>query len=106
VLGIWWRGLTTAGAALGTAVGGGAATLAIVTTMLAAASPPLSELLVRNSALAVVLAQPAIVTIPLAFAVMVAVSHAWPRPPEGVAAKMVQLHIPDRLGLRRDYIPE
>jgi cation/acetate symporter len=106
VLGIWWRGLTLLGAALGTAVGGVAATLAIVTTMLAAASSQLSELLARHSALAVVLAQPAIVTIPLAFAVMVLVSRARPGPPLGVAAKMVQLHIPDRLGLRRDYIPD
>jgi len=106
VLGIWWRGLTTAGAALGTAVGGGAATLAIVTTMLAAASPQLSEVLIRHPALAVVLAQPAIVTIPLAFAVMVGTSLARPDLPGGVAGKMLQLHIPDRLGLRRDYIPE
>jgi Na+(H+)/acetate symporter ActP len=106
VLGIWWRGLTTAGAALGTAVGGVAATLAIVTTMVASASPQLSDLLAGNPALAVVLAQPAIVTLPLAFAVMVGVSAAQRRPPDGVAAKMVQLHAPDRLGLRRDYIPD
>jgi len=106
VLGIWWRGLTTVGAALGTAVGGVAATLAIVTTMVASASPQLSDLLARNPALAVVLAQPAIVTLPLAFAVMVGVSAARRLPPEGVAAKMVQLHTPDRLGLRRDYIPD
>lgn len=106
VLGIWWRGLTTAGAALGTAVGGVGATLAIVTTMLAAASPPLTELLTHHSALAVLLAQPAILTLPVAFSVMVGVSLLWPRPPSGVAAKMVQLHIPDRLGLRRDYIRE
>jgi Na+(H+)/acetate symporter ActP len=106
VLGIWWRDLTTAGAALGAAVGGIAATLAIVTTMLAAASPGLTDALVHHPALAVVLAQPAIVTIPLAFAVMVGISLARPGPPLGVAAKMVQLHIPDRLGLRRDYIPE
>jgi cation/acetate symporter len=106
VLGIWWRGLTTAGAALGTAVGGGAATLAIVTTMLAAASPDLTGVLIRHPALAVVLAQPAIVTIPLACAVMIGVSLARPNLPPGVAVKMLQLHIPDRLGLRRDYIPE
>jgi hypothetical protein len=37
---------------------------------------------------------------------MVGTSLARPGPPVGVAAKMVQLHIPDRLGLRRDYIPE
>ncbi len=106
VLGIWWRRLTTAGAALGAAVGGLAATLAIVATMLAAASPQLSDVLIRHPALAVVLAQPAVVTIPFAFAVMVSLSLLRPGPPLGVAAKMVQLHIPDRLGLRRDYIPE
>jgi Na+(H+)/acetate symporter ActP len=106
VLGIWWRGLTTAGAAIGTAVGGVAATLAIVTTMLAAASPDLSDLLRRHSALAVLLAQPAIVTLPLALAIMAGVSLARPRLPTGTSAKMLQLHIPDRLGLRRDYIPD
>jgi Na+(H+)/acetate symporter ActP len=106
VLGIWWRGLTAAGAAIGTAIGGIAATLAIVTTMLAAASPSLASELTRNSALAVILAQPAIVTIPIAFAVMVGISILRPKVPAGVAAKMVQLHIPDRLGLRRDYIPD
>ncbi len=106
VLGIWWRGLTTAGAALGAAVGGLTATLAIVATMLAAASSQLSDVLIRHPALAVVLAQPAVVTIPFAFAVMVSLSLLRPGPPQGVAAKMVQLHIPDRLGLRRDYIPE
>jgi cation/acetate symporter len=103
VLGIWWRGLTTAGAAAGTAVGGVAATLAIVTTMLAAASPDLSVALQRSPTVAVLLAQPAIVTLPLAFAVMVGVSLAGPRR-SGTAARMLQLHIPDRLGLRRDYI--
>jgi Na+(H+)/acetate symporter ActP len=106
VLGIWWRGLTTLGAALGTAAGGVAATLAIVTTMLAAASPQLSDLLRQHAALAVILAQPAIVTLPLAFSAMVGVSLLRPRPPAGIAAKMLQLHIPDRLGLRRDYIPD
>jgi Na+(H+)/acetate symporter ActP len=106
VLGIWWRGLTALGAALGAAAGGGAATLAILTTMLAAASPQLSDLLRQSSAVAVVLAQPAIVTLPLAFAAMVGVSLLRPRLPAGVAAKMLQLHVPDRLGLRRDYIPD
>lgn len=106
VLGIWWKGLTTAGAAVGTAIGGGAAALAIATTMLAASAPSLTELLTRNPGLAMVLAQPAIVSLPLAFAAMVGVSVLRPRLPEGAATKMLQLHIPDRLGLRRDYIPD
>jgi cation/acetate symporter len=106
VLGIWWKGLTTAGAAVGTAAGGCAATLAIVTTMVASASQPLTELLTRYSALAVVLAQPAIVSLPLAATIMVGVSLVRRRPPADVGVKMLQLHIPDRLGLRRDYIPD
>jgi len=46
------------------------------------------------------------VTLPIAFAIMVSVSVLRPHTPNGVAGKMVQLHIPDRLGLRRDYIPD
>jgi Na+(H+)/acetate symporter ActP len=106
VLGIWWRRLTLLGASVGAAVGGLAATAAIVTTMLAFASGPLAHLLDTNSALAVVLAQPAIVTIPLAFAVMVVLSLIDGRVPADVGSTMLQLHAPDRLGLRRDYVPD
>jgi Na+(H+)/acetate symporter ActP len=106
VLGIWWRGLTTAGAALGTAIGGGAATLGIVTTMLGSASSGLAAFLGAHPSLAVVAAQPAILTIPVAFTVMIGVSLLRPVLPQGVATKMLQLHVPDRLGLRRDYIPD
>lgn len=106
VLGIWWRGLTVWGAALGAAVGGLSATAGILLTMSSLVDQPLARFLGAHSALAVILAQPALVTIPTAFAVMVGVSVAWPRLPDGVGAKMLQLHVPDRLGLRRDYIPE
>ena len=106
VLGIWWPRLTTAGAALGVALGGSLATLAIVTTMVATVAPSLELFLARESALAVLLSQPAIVTVPVAFLAMVGVSWLRPGPPAGVAAKMVQLHAPELLGLRRDYIPE
>jgi Na+(H+)/acetate symporter ActP len=74
--------------------------------MLAFASGPLAHLLDANSALAVVLAQPAIVTIPLAFAVMVVLSLLDGRVPAQVGSMMLQLHAPDRLGLRRDYVPD
>ncbi len=106
VLGIWWRRLTTFGAAVGVALGGGVATCAIVTTMVATVSSPLGLFLAQHSSLAVVLAQPAIVTVPLAFACMVGISLLRPTPPIAVSAKMVQLHAPERLGLRREYIPE
>jgi Na+(H+)/acetate symporter ActP len=106
VLGIWWRRLTLLGAAAGAAVGGLAATAGIVITMVAFVSRPLAEVLDTHSALAVVLAQPAIVTIPLAFLVMVVLSLVDGRLPAGVGSTMLQLHAPDRLGLRRDYVPE
>jgi cation/acetate symporter len=106
VLGIWWRRLTLLGAATGATVGGLAATAGIVTTMLAFANAPLARLLDAHSALAVVLAQPAILTIPLAFAVMVGLSLLDGRVPPEVGSTMLQLHAPDRLGLRRDYVPD
>ncbi len=106
VLGIWWPRLTTAGAAVGVAAGGLLSTLAIGTTMVATVVPPLELFLARQSGLAVVLEQPAIVTVPLAFLAMVGISWWRPGPPALAAAKMVQLHAPELLGLRRDYIPE
>ncbi|MHB8394143.1 MAG: sodium/solute symporter [Candidatus Dormibacteria bacterium] len=106
VLGIWWPRLSTAGAAMGVALGGTLSTLAIVTTMVATIAPPLETFLAQQSSLAVILEQPAIITVPLAFLVMVGISLLGQGPPPGVAAKMVQLHAPELLGLRRDYIPD
>jgi cation/acetate symporter len=105
-LGIWWRRLTLLGAAVGAATGGLAATAGIVVTMLAFTSGPLAHFLDAHSALAVVLAQPAIATIPLAFTVMVVLSLLDGRVPAHVGTTMLQLHAPDRLGLRRDYVPD
>jgi len=106
VLGIWWRRLTTLGASVGVALGGGIATCSIITTMVATVSTPLAAFLAHHSNLAVVLAQPAIVTVPIAFGCMVGISLLRPSPPAGVSAKMVQLHAPELLGLRREYIPD
>ncbi len=91
VLGIWWRGLTGAGAAAGIVVGGGAGMAAVLVTILGA---PLSGWP------AVLINQPAAWTVPLAFLVMVAVSKATPRRvPIGVGATMLRLHAPDSLRL-------
>jgi Na+(H+)/acetate symporter ActP len=84
ILGIWWRGLTRTGAAWGMAVGGLAATCAILITMLAP----------QQGWLGTFLAQPAIVTVPLAFAVMVLGSRGR-RPPRGVERVLLQMHSPD-----------
>lgn len=89
VLGIWWRGLTDAGAAAGIIVGGGAAVGAVLYTVL---GPPLTGWP------AVLVAQPAAWTVPLAFAVMVLVSVVTRRRlPGQVNAVMLRLHAPESL---------
>jgi len=106
VLGIWWPRLNLLGAALGATVGAVAATAAIVTTMVGAAWAPVGAALNQYPAAAVILAQPALVTVPLSFAVMVVVSQLRPHNATLAAAKMLQFHVPERLGLRRDYIAD
>ncbi|WP_018217682.1 sodium/solute symporter [Salinispora vitiensis] len=89
VLGIWWRGLTARGAAVGVLAGGGAAAGAVLVTVL---GPPLTGWP------ATLLAQPAAWTVPLAFTVMVAVSTATRRRvPTDVGATMLRLHTPEAL---------
>lgn len=89
VLGIWWRGLTARGAAVGVLVGGGAAAGAVLATIL---GPPLTGWP------ATLLAQPAAWTVPLAFTVMVTVSTATRRRvPTDVGATMLRLHAPEAL---------
>ncbi|HEY0357680.1 MAG TPA: cation acetate symporter [Mycobacteriales bacterium] len=93
VLGIWWRGLTWTGAAAGLVVGGGTAAAAVLVAVL---GPPL------HGWSAALIAQPAAVTVPLAFAVMVGVSLATRnRIPADVGRIMLRLHAPDSLRLER-----
>jgi Na+(H+)/acetate symporter ActP len=95
VLGIWWRGLTAAGAGAGIAVGGGLASAAILVTMLADPGPGWAEAL---------LGQPAAWSVPAAFLTMVVVSRLTVRRlPTEVGAKMVAMHTPEALGLGRNY---
>jgi Na+(H+)/acetate symporter ActP len=89
VLGIWWRGLTDVGAALGVIVGGGAGVGAVLVTMV---GPPLTGWA------AVLVNQPAAWTVPLAFLVMIVGSKATAsRVPIGVGSTMLRLHAPDTL---------
>ncbi|GAA0428408.1 cation acetate symporter [Actinoplanes capillaceus] len=89
VLGIWWRGLTDAGAIAGLVTGGGAAMAAVLVTVL---GPPLP------SSFAEFVGQPAAWTVPLAFLVMVGVSLlTGRRVPPDVGAKMLRLHAPESL---------
>jgi cation/acetate symporter len=91
VLGAWWRGLSTFGAAAGLVVGGGLAAVAVAVTVLAGPIDGWTGAL---------LAQPAAWTIPLAFAAAVLVSLATPsRIPRHTARTMVRLHSPEDLAL-------
>lgn len=93
VLGIWWRGLTDAGATAGILVGGGLAFAAVLPAA-AGVLPPTWQ---------AVLAQPAVFTVPLAFLTMVVVSRrTGDRVPVDVSRILLRLHAPDRLGLSED----
>jgi Na+(H+)/acetate symporter ActP len=86
LLGIWWRGLTDAGAIAGMLTGGVLCGGAMIAGAVAGASN-----------LAPWLAQPAAWTVPAAFAVMVVVSRATPqRVPKTMSRVMTRLHTPER----------
>jgi Na+(H+)/acetate symporter ActP len=101
VLGIWWRGLTSVGAACGLVVGGLASGAA---TTLAVAGG-IDDTLLGGWPAAVV-GYPAAFTVPLAFIVMVVVSlfTASSRPPD-VARTFARMHVPERLGLGVERLP-
>jgi Na+(H+)/acetate symporter ActP len=91
VLGIWWKGLTDRGAIVGMLVGGGVAVAAVGST-LAGLAPA--------GWVGVLLARPALVTVPLTFLVMVFVSRSTShRVPANVGRTLLRLHAPERLGL-------
>lgn len=90
LLGIWWRGLTAKGAIAGIAAGGAVASAGIATTLIA------GELGGVGGAL---LAQPAMVSVPVAFATMVLVSLRDRARPREVDEQMLALHAPEELGL-------
>ncbi|MGV9709262.1 sodium/solute symporter [Gordonia sp. NPDC003424] len=102
VLGIWWRGLTPAGAIAGLIVGGVSSGLA---TSLAIAGA------VDETALggwpAVLIGYPAALTVPLAFATMVLVSLATTSglPPDR-ARIFARMHVPERLGMGVERLPK
>jgi cation/acetate symporter len=85
VLGIWWSRLTAPGAIAGVAVGLLATAGAIVATLF---GPPV------QGWLAILVAQPAPWSVPLAFGTMVVVS-LFGRPPAWSTAAMLRLHLPE-----------
>lgn len=100
MLGIWWRGLTAAGAAAGMAVGGLASAAAIALT----AGGGLDGGLWHGWP-AVIVNHPAAVTVPLAFLVMIGVSLATRKTvPADVGRLFTRMHVPEKLGVGVDRL--
>ena len=97
VLGIWWRRLTAVGAVTGMAAGGLLSVAAVVTTLVGG---------IPSGWVGAVVAQPAAVTVPVAFVTMIVVSLATGRrTPPHVAQTMVRLHTPENVQLDRGPYP-
>ena len=83
VLGIWWRRLTARGALVGMVVGLVSSAGVMAAGLVAGLDPGVPALL---------LAQPAVWSVPLAFTTMVVVSLRG-TPPAGAASAMLRLHL-------------
>jgi cation/acetate symporter len=93
LLGIWWRGLTARGAIAGMVGGGALSGTAVLAVMVGVH---------LGGWWGAVLAQPALLTVPIAFATMVGVSVLdRARLPAHVARAMVRLHLPEALDVDR-----
>lgn len=89
VLGVWWRRLTTTGAAAGLIVGGLSATISVGSTIVLGP---------HQGWLGTLLAQPAAWSAPLAFATTVGVSLATPgRTPRHTGRTLARLHTPESI---------
>ena len=98
VLGIWWHGLTDAGAVSGVLAGGVTSALAVLVSLVVPRG---------DGAWDVLLYRPAIVSVPLAFLVMIGVSLATrSRRPADAGQVLLRLHAPERLGLSRDRLDD
>lgn len=93
LLGVWWRGLSRRGAAVGMLVGAGSATGAISASLMGVAG---------SGWPAALLASPGLWCVPLSIATMVLVSLLTPSSvPTSTARVMVRLHTPERVVLAR-----
>ena len=90
LLGIWWEGLTARGAALGLVAGATTATGLIFAGLIAEGGHPTVEAL---------LTQPAVISVPVAFAVMVLVSLRDPARRRAPDPELLALHAPEDLGI-------
>ena len=91
LLGIWWRRFTWIGAMGGLILGGAASSVAVVLTMFGVGATGWP---------AVLLGEPAIWTVPLAFLTMIVLSLATARAiPSDVTQQLLALHLPERVRL-------
>ena len=100
VLGIWWRGLTATGAACGLIVGG----LACGSAVLVEITGGIDENVLSGWP-AVMVGYPAAVSVPVAFATMIMVSR-FTRATPNVAQIFARMHVPERLGMGVERLPE
>jgi Na+(H+)/acetate symporter ActP len=94
LLGIWWRKLTWVGAGAGMIVGGGLVIAAIVADVVSRYTGGWAPGFVQ---------QPALITVPVAFVVVLVVSKATHRrQPADTGQTLLRMHAPDPLGFIRD----
>ena len=94
VIGIWWRRLTWVGAAAGMIIGGGLVLVALVLNIISRYTGSWAPWPVI---------QPALITVPVAFAAVFLGSLATQsRVPDDVSRILLRLHAPDPLGFIRD----
>ncbi|QHE67964.1 sodium/solute symporter [Rhodococcus sp. WAY2] len=98
VLGIWWRGLTAAGAGAGMTAGGLVAGTAAAAVVVGGVPDDIAD-----GWPAAMVAYPAAVSVPLAFATMVLVSKMTKRQiPADLSRIFTRMHAPERLGVGSD----
>jgi Na+(H+)/acetate symporter ActP len=101
VLGIWWRGLTVAGAVAGLVVG---AVSSAVAALLAVTRWIGDD--VAGGWPGAMVGYPAAVTVPLAFATMVVVSRFTRGPvQQDVSRVFARMHLPERMGMGIERVP-
>jgi Na+(H+)/acetate symporter ActP len=105
---VWWRGMTTTGAATGM-LGGGLAALACTTIINLSdlKMVDLTKFWATHPLIRILCEQPAIWTVPLAIGLMIVISKMTARDiPADIRMKMLVLHAPEKLGLKQEYIQE
>lgn len=105
---VWWRGMTMQGAATGMLAGGVSALAAVSLTNFSDLELlPLTEFWATNPLLRILCEQPAIWCVPMAISLMIVVSKLTRSTiPTDIRMKMLVLHAPESLGLKREYIRE